>query len=747
MSTVNATQQSNATAAAAPAQQTPPPAPPPPEPVAVKVSPQDSQETVLNRAYAAMADKAGLNASAKEAFVRHFDQADNYSNHLQSKGKDLSATDFAAIQKAGNVVVFPTSAHTQMLESLKAQDQPTPVANPVTPMGSSAATAAKEEPSFFSDPEAWLGNKIDSSVKSAESGIDGFRKDLVSFGKEHGGFVGEALARNVSDSVGFVEGGALALYDMGSGVVKIASGAGHLLNPVDWITKPKENLGRLEAVGNTVGTLAKLGSPIGWAMDPKGNAKAAGQLWDGVTKGYQDAAKDGDYSKFAGRLVVDVGSFFIGAGEANAAVKGAEGAAVAGRVGETAKVVDGAADAGKALNAGEKAGEAGHAVAGAEDAAKVGKGAEASKAAELVGVETKAAALIEKLAPQLKADIKALENAGWKIEAGEAGKGSYANRTTKTIVIDANEKGGSAASVISHEVGHAKYTPAFDYSSREAYLKTTLADEGEAVLRNIEARDEILKAGGGDIGIRGSQVAEYEKVYAQYLKDGDRAGARDKIGDIFGSKEKTSTTGQSYNDYYGGFYDKSIKPTLKPAPEIPGRVDKAGGRVGESSTFKTNAEVPAKYTGDVRFNDLATDPAHAGAGAISAKTRVEAMTGLEAEAKGLIQGPISRGPAEIEFFDAHGNPWDVKSPITPEAGDKWKFKVDQVGGSIKKELSEKGSPGGTFPNELTGEAADRKILLNTTYMSEADHASLTQWMDTNLTPEQLGRIFEVNITK
>jgi hypothetical protein len=363
MSSVNVTQQSNA---ATPAQQTPPPAPPPPEPVAVKVSPQDSQETVLNRAYGAMADKAGLNASAKEAFVRHFDQSDNYSNHLQSKGKDLSATDFAAIQKAGKVTVFPSSAHAQMLASLKAQDQPTPVANPVTPMGTSGAATAKAEPSFFSDPEAWLGNKIESGVKSAESGIDGFRKDVVSFGKEHGGFVGEALARNVSDGVGLVEGGALALYDMGSGVVKIASGAGHLLNPVDWLTKPSENIGRLEAVGNTVGTLAKLGSPIGWAMDPEGNAKAAGQLWDGVTKGYQDAAKDGDYSKFAGRLVVDVGSFFIGAGEANAAVKGAEGAAVAGRVGETAKVVEGVADAGKALNAGDKVGDAGRVAAGAE---------------------------------------------------------------------------------------------------------------------------------------------------------------------------------------------------------------------------------------------------------------------------------------------------------------------------------------------------------------------------------------------
>jgi type VI secretion system secreted protein VgrG len=33
--------------------------------------------------------------------------------------------------------------------------------------------------------------------------------------------------------------------------------------------------------------------------------------------------------------------------------------------------------------------------------------------------------------------------------------------------------------------------------------------------------------------------------------------ARTQIGRIFGKGEQTSTTGQYYEDYYGGWYDKN----------------------------------------------------------------------------------------------------------------------------------------------------------------------------------------------
>jgi len=186
----------------------------------------------------------------------------------------------------------------------------------------------------------WVGGKIDGAVHSAEDGIDGFRQDLVQFGEEHGGIVGKTLAQGVSNTIGASEGATLAVYDMGKGVVQLADGASKLANPLEWATHGDRNLQRVENVGRVAQTLDNLTSPVAWATNPGGNVETAKALWNGVTAGYQDAAKDGDWSKFSGRLVVDVGSLFIGAGEANAAIKGTEGASVLGRLGEGGEAVN-----------------------------------------------------------------------------------------------------------------------------------------------------------------------------------------------------------------------------------------------------------------------------------------------------------------------------------------------------------------------------------------------------------------------
>ncbi|HEY9854725.1 MAG TPA: LysM peptidoglycan-binding domain-containing protein [Stenomitos sp.] len=117
-------------------------------------------------------------------------------------------------------------------------------------------------------------------------------------------------------------------------------------------------------------------------------------LWNGITGGYQDAIKEGKWGEIPGRLVVDVGSFLIGAGEANATAKGA---AVAGKAAEVAKTAEVAADAGKAAEAikaaevAADAGKAADAVKAAEVAADAGKAADAAKAAEVAADAAKAA--------------------------------------------------------------------------------------------------------------------------------------------------------------------------------------------------------------------------------------------------------------------------------------------------------------------------------------------------------------------
>jgi type VI secretion system secreted protein VgrG len=134
-------------------------------------------------------------------------------------------------------------------------------------------------------------------------------------------------------------------------------------------------------------------------------------------------------------------------------------------------------------------------------------------------------------------------------------------------VIDGNLKSDpkAATQTLAHEVGHATYPYSENVSSKAAYVNGTLADEGAATMNNIKVQREIL-AKGTDIGIAGNSAnhAAYNKAYDEFVKDGDAAKARQAIGSIFGSGEKTSTTGQSYADYYGSWYDKTYPPKKGP---------------------------------------------------------------------------------------------------------------------------------------------------------------------------------------
>ena len=163
--------------------------------------------------------------------------------------------------------------------------------------------------------------------------------------------------------------------------------------------------------------------------------------------------------------------------------------------------------------------------------------------------------------PTLQADLTKLQEEGWSIEYGTAGGGSWADRGTRTIVLDSNLRNTpkTATQALAHEVGHARYAYRPDFSSRSAYVNGALADEGAATLKNIQVQREIIANGEPDIGIAGSAAnhAAYEAAYEQYLKDGNEVAARQSIGAIFGTGETTSTTGQTYADYYGGWYDKN----------------------------------------------------------------------------------------------------------------------------------------------------------------------------------------------
>lgn len=169
--------------------------------------------------------------------------------------------------------------------------------------------------------------------------------------------------------------------------------------------------------------------------------------------------------------------------------------------------------------------------------------------------------LVDK-SPTMKNDIATLKKRGWTFEEGEPGKGTFANRQKRVITVDKNELGNPDEVVqsLSHESGHALYEPNIDVSSREAYLNSTLSDEGAATLNNIRVQREIIANKGGDIGIAGNPAnqTQYNRIYDSLERGAIKESeARTQIGRIFGKGEQTSTTGQYYEDYYGGWYDKN----------------------------------------------------------------------------------------------------------------------------------------------------------------------------------------------
>ncbi|MFB4356602.1 type VI secretion system tip protein TssI/VgrG [Pantoea sp. BS_4] len=169
--------------------------------------------------------------------------------------------------------------------------------------------------------------------------------------------------------------------------------------------------------------------------------------------------------------------------------------------------------------------------------------------------------LVEK-SPTMKQDITTLKKRGWVFKEGEAGKGTFADRQGRIITVDKSNMNDAAKVVqsLSHESGHALYKPNIDLSSKDNYLNSTLSDEGAATLNNIRVQREIIANHGEDIGIAGNTAnqKDYNAIFDS-LQKGDitESDARMKIGRIFGKGERTSTTKELYEDYYGGWYDKN----------------------------------------------------------------------------------------------------------------------------------------------------------------------------------------------
>jgi hypothetical protein len=164
------------------------------------------------------------------------------------------------------------------------------------------------------------------------------------------------------------------------------------------------------------------------------------------------------------------------------------------------------------------------------------------------------------LSPVLREQMVDLLQKKWVFSWGKAGDGSYCVKTNPPrIVVDSAEKDNvvDVVQTLAHEVGHARYTVRPDYSSKENYVDSNLADEGAATLNNIKVQRDLKATGGPDIGIAGNpgNRAAYNSAYDQFESDGDEAAARRSIGQTFGAGEISSVQVDgkyvNYNEYYG----------------------------------------------------------------------------------------------------------------------------------------------------------------------------------------------------
>jgi len=235
-------------------------------------------------------------------------------------------------------------------------------------------------------------------------------------------------------------------------------------------------------------------------------------------------------------------------------------------------------------------------------------------------------------------------------------------------------------------------------------------------------------------------------------------GAGRLFGRLFGEKPAVPAPGEPVPSIPGGEPvppkpgagnpevgpSKPVEPSKDPVP--PKTADSPTGspvrsgpgkRPDAFNSFGSDDQVPAWYRDDPRFPSLATEPT-ANPPVTGSLGRREAMAGLEAEKQNLIPGPIRRGPAAIEFFDGKGHPWDVKTP--PSKTPPNSLDVDKAAASVIKELRK---PNVTNPiSEVPG---PRGVILDSTYLNEADHSAIWNVLTNTLTDEEFKRIIEINV--
>ncbi len=172
----------------------------------------------------------------------------------------------------------------------------------------------------------------------------------------------------------------------------------------------------------------------------------------------------------------------------------------------------------------------------------------------------------------------------------------------------------------------------------------------------------------------------------------------------------------------------------------PSRVAAAGGQQSRQRDIRKIDDVPARYRSHPSFGALIDDPAHRGDP--NGKVLREAMTAIEAEFSGAVKAPVSRSDTPyIDFYDGEGHPFDIKTPLSPDKGDKWEFDPVSNAQTILHQLDM------DHPNKYTKKAEPVAVMVDTTYMTSRDRDALWHELRKNTKDDRavLKRVFEVNV--
>ncbi|WP_240336200.1 XVIPCD domain-containing protein [Stenotrophomonas sp. B1-1] len=171
----------------------------------------------------------------------------------------------------------------------------------------------------------------------------------------------------------------------------------------------------------------------------------------------------------------------------------------------------------------------------------------------------------------LREGLAQVERDGLEVVWGRSGGGTYLVPGEKIVIDeDAIGQGNRIARSLSHEVGHHGFSEHLDPTSKQAYVNTLLRGEAAATLSNVQVQQEIVAAGGADIGVSGTgdRPRQYGAIAAE-LQAGriSRNEALDQIAQVFKTEVPSVGPHANYELYYGAHYDQHVAPRQRRRPE------------------------------------------------------------------------------------------------------------------------------------------------------------------------------------